>query len=637
MKETCGKLMHNSRLRAAVSAAWMIAAFMGIEVFMRHYVCSDLVYPLMFSAIWAVLLTAIVQILPRRAARIVFGIVYYVFMTYAIAQSIYYMIFEKMMWLSDIRYAGEGAEFASSVFSFLTKGFYISFVLLIAIGVVGIKLVPRGRRPRPRRLVCLAGVIVSIVGLYLLPGYVFQQDEDLWGGQNEYRRALSLEGTYDVMYDARKVYRICGLYQYTMRDIYKHYIVPHLPAYAEELEENRETIDEFFASRDDQESNEMTGIFEGKNVIFVLMESMDDWLISDELTPTISQMMDEGINFTNMYTPGYGGVRTFNTEFCVMTGIYLPTDGNLAFSYCTNDFSQSLANLFRAEGYTANTFHYNQSIFYNRGVMHPAVGFEEYVSYYDYVEDSSDESLLSDTFMLDNDAVSNLFFGEDSENGTFCSFLITRAAHMPYTYDDELSQYALELYPEFEGSTGDEETDCLEAKAKLVDDMFEELLLQLEENGHLDDTVIVAFTDHYAYGMSNKDLLYEMSGVDNSLLLEKTPCFIWANDIESIEVDKTLNTSDILPTVLNLFGLQDQYDYLGQDAFDDSYDGYVIFPSGDWITNEVVYYEGKIIQEFYDGALADVDTDEMNSLAEAYINISNLLLKCDYYAQDDGS
>lgn len=622
-------------LRGVLCAVWMMAAFIGIEIFMRHYVCAELDYPLWFSAAWALLLAGFVLLLPRIAARIVFGILYFVSMFYAVAQSGYYLIFGKLMWLTDIRYASEGAEFAGSAFAFLSRGFYISIVLMTLIGIVAILLIPGGKRRWVTRVFSLLAIIAGCTALYFLPAQVFRADADVWGGKNEYRRALSLEGAYDVMYDARKVYRICGLYQYTMRDIYKHFIVPHTPAYAAEIEKNRAEIDAFFSEREPTSANEMTGLLKDKNVIVVLMETMDDWLVNEELTPNICQMMKEGINFTDLYTPGYGGVRTFNTEFCVNTGIYLPTDGNLAFSYCTNDFSQSLPNLFRERGYSAESFHYNQPIFYNRGVMHPAMGYEEYTTYYDYVSDPSDPALLSDTFQFDNADVKKKFFGGDSKSGKFCSFLITRAAHMPYTYDDELSRYALERYPEYKGKNGHEEVDCLQAKAKLVDDLFAALRQQLEETGHLDDTAIVAFADHYAYGMTDKDKLMEMSGVDNTLLVEKTPCFIWANGMQPVTVDKTLNTADILPTVLNLFGLQGQYSYLGRDAFDSSYDGYAVFPNGDWISGGVMYRDGKVVREFREGAAGAMDLEKMNQTARDFINVSNLLLKCNYYADKE--
>lgn len=635
MRHKLADSLKHGTLRMLVSMVWMVASFMGIEIFMRHYVCNELMFPLLFSAVWSVLLTALILLFPRWLGRILYGLVYFIFVVYAVAQSGYYLIFNKMMWLTDLGYAGDGAEFASSVFGFLTKGFYISIVLMLVIGIVGVLLMPKAKRRWFHRIGCVAVFVLCCIALYLLPAKIFEvSDKDLWGAQQEWRRSSSLEGTYETMYDARKVYRICGVYQILERDIYKHIIYKHLPGYQAEIAEEIEQINEYFAQYNSTETeNDMTGVLEGKNVILILLESMDDWLIDEETTPNICALMDDGINFTNMYTPGYGGVRTFNTEFCVNTGIYLPTDGNLAFSYCNNAFNESMPNVFRDAGYTAESFHYNFAAFYNRNIMHPAMGYEEHISFYDsYVKD--DNVLLNENYIFENEEICQKFFGGDNSDKPFFTFYITRSAHMPYTYDDVLSVYALEKYPEYKGLTGHEEIDCLKAKARLVDDMFGELLKQLEANGQLEDTAIIAFTDHYAYGMTDKETLLKESGVDNDLLVEKTPFFIWADDLEPQTVDKVINTSDILPTVLNLFGVGAEDSYLGHDVFDESYSGYVIFPSGNWITKEVLYQDGQIVKEFYDGASAEVDVDAMNALAEDYINVSNLLLKCDYYAED---
>ena len=89
------------------------------------------------------------------------------------------------------------------------------------------------------------------------------------------------------------------------------------------------------------------------------------------------ECMSEGINFTNFYTPVYGGIRTFNTEFCINTGSFLSSAGGYAFDYVTNSYNQSLANQLREEGYSAKTFHYNDPTFYSRGEFSPAMGYEE--------------------------------------------------------------------------------------------------------------------------------------------------------------------------------------------------------------------------------------------------------------------
>ena len=134
--------------------------------------------------------------------------------------------------------------------------------------------------------------------------------------------------------------------------------------------------------------------------------------------------------------------------------------------------------------------------------------------------------------------------------------------------------------------------------------------------------------------MKDQERVLELSDVPVELMVEKTPCFIWSADMEQpVTVDKTCNTSDILPTLLNLFGMKTDYCYIGQDVFNPNYDGYVIFSDGSWITNEVVYENGSITHTFYDDAEANVDINAMNELAQRYIETSNLILESDYYAQ----
>lgn len=173
-------------------------------------------------------------------------------------------------------------------------------------------------------------------------------------------------------------------------------------------------------------------------------------------------------------------------------------------------------------------------------------------------------------------------------------------------------------------------------KAKLVDDMFARLLTELESHGQLENTVIIGVTDHYTYGYKALDELYALSGVEHDLLLERTPCFVWAADCPDVTVEKTLNTSDFLPTMLNLLGYDSPYHYLGQDAFDPTYSGYALFPNGSWIRDGVACVASagagvKIIQNLKNREVTQQELDEMAKLSREYIRASNLLLTSNYY------
>jgi len=358
----------------------------------------------------------------------------------------------------------------------------------------------------------------------------------------------------------------------------------------------------------------------------VLMESMDDWALGEH-TPTINRLMSEGINFTNFYTPMYGGVRTFNTEFCINTGSFLSTRGGYAFDYITNHFDQSLASVLTEEGYSAKTYHYNTPKFYSRGEFIPAMGYEEYVCYEDYTDHQSE--LMDDCFLFKNQQVADDFFRE----GQTLNYIITRSAHLNYYYYEALSAWGLRKYPEYKGMTGHQEKDCMYLKARLVDDMFAALLQQLEERGQLEDTVIVGVTDHYSYGINDTEMMLEESGVEDLLLLEKTPCFIWSAEGPAMEVDKTLNTSDLLPTVLNLLGVESGNNYLGQDAFGENYVGYALFPNGSWISDGLGYSttSGRVFR-FEEGK--DITPElmaKMESIVNDFVYANNQILQTDYY------
>jgi len=605
------------------------ASFFAVELYAWILLDANDPVVLAFGLFWALLLSALVYVIPRKASRIVFGILYYLPALWTIGQVGYYQIFGKLMWFTSTQFAGEGAEFVGSILSNFTAGFWIYSILLIAIGVLVLVFYPKTARNHWVRLGMLAPVLLSILYLNLLPETVFVKDKDVWGTKSEFGQSSSLRATYNTMYDAENVYNICGIYHLSFRDLWVNHLYPLTPAYRTQVKAQRKDIDAYFDARGERTDNEMTGIFAGKNVVLVLMESMDDWMITPQDTPTLCRLMDEGIHFTQFYTPNFGTARTINSEFCMNTGIYLPTTGKYVFDYITNDFRQSIAGVLNAEGYTSEVFHYNTREFYSRGVMEPAMGYDGYNTYMDYT-DVKDE-LYSDQYLFDNDTLYDLFFRE----GQTLNTIITRAAHGSYIYREVLSHYALKQYPQYRGMFGSEEEDCCRVKARLIDDLFARLLTELSVAGQLENTVIIAMTDHYTYLYDDKKEMIDLSGLTgkSSLLLEKTPCFIWSANAPATQVDKTLNTADLVPTVLNLLGIRTKWDYLGQDAFDPNYPGYAIFPNGDWIRDGVVMHAGHVVECPTGTTPTEEYLQEMSALAQEFVHISNCLLTSNYYKQ----
>lgn len=605
-------------------------------------------YGLIFGLAWALMLAGIGVCLPRLAGRIFFGITYLFGAGWTLAQVGYHSVFQKVMWLSDINYAGEGAVFLGDVLGAFPVGWWIFAGIHLTMLVLGIIFFPGKGKNVPqkteekgtflrgitRQRVFTGGCFIAIAVLLLvvMPQVLFHRDKSVWGTRSEFAQATSYKAIYTTMYDANNVYRLTGIYQLTARDFWKHEIYPITPFAKIARAKGVERLDAYFVQRGQAQPNEMTGIYWGKNIVLVLMESMDDWLITREETPTLCRLMEEGISLTDFYTPIYGSARTFNSEFCMNTGMYLPTTGRFVFHYITNDFSQSLPSVMRKQGYSAEVFHYNTAKYYSRGVFEPALGYERYNAYSDYEPDKL--KLYDDNLLFDNQGLKEQFFRE----GTRLNTIITRSAHLGYEYSEALSKFALHKYPEYRGKFPSEEESCARVKAKLVDDCFARLLEELEARGELKNTVIIGLTDHYTYGYKNTEELMALSGVKEKLLLEKTPMFIWSSEGPSLQVDKTASTVDLVPTLLNMMGIEAGYSYLGRDIFDEAYEGYAVFSDGSFISNGLVIECQKdgnyrIIENRRGIELTEEDYAELTDFTSTFREMANELLITDYYRE----
>ena len=573
--------------------------------------------PNLFTLLWSVVLASIVTIIPsQKVGRILYGVVYFLFMIYAIVQYGAYLVLGKFLYVSDFLYAGEGADYASWVIDLLTPSFLVQAFILIAVGVIGLLFFPHYEHRKGNARLCwtvrIAAVIICIFATLFVP--------KLYGSRNaveDWNDFVNPSFEYHQFTNSNFDMELTGIYQFMVRDLQVQ--LDRKIGRAEKLQ----LATDFFAHKDVHQTNSMTGIFEGKNVIVVMMETMDDWLISEEDTPTLYRMASNGIWLKNMYTPQYSNGYTFNTEFAFNTSVYPYSNGNVAYSLLRNSFNLSLANHFVNTGYAANSFHVASESFYNRGQMHKSWGLTEYHCYQDYAPESV--GYFDDSYLI----CSNPLYESLISNAPFFSFVITYSPHLPYTDEDALTKTALAAYPQYDVAE-DREVNILRAKARLTDDMFAGLLRRLEEDGILEDTVIVAFGDHYAYGLSDKDRLQQLSSEAGSDILERTPAFIYcAGSDLSMEVDKVAQITDLAPTILNLFGLDVPKEIMGRDIFADDYEGYAIFPNGTWLTN-TTYVKNGILQ--WNHGMTDEEIAAMNTYVQNVYQVNDAILDSDYYA-----
>ena len=95
--------------------------------------------------------------------------------------------------------------------------------------------------------------------------------------------------------------------------------------YENESNQGIKDMHKYFDSQIPTEQSNFTGMFKGKNVIFILAESFDEIAIDKELTPTLYKMKNGGIVFNNYFSPKYPA-STADGEFMLEWGL-LPVQG----------------------------------------------------------------------------------------------------------------------------------------------------------------------------------------------------------------------------------------------------------------------------------------------------------------------
>lgn len=148
-----------SKAGIAASHLYLIFSFGILDAWLRvmtRWIGAYSIYqpaPNLFTLLWAIVLTAIVTAIPsRKIGRIAYGVLYFVFMIFAVVQYGSYLVLGKFLYLSDFLLAGEGADYASWVVDLLSPAFVMQVLALIAVGTAGVLVYPPLWTSRPDAL-----------------------------------------------------------------------------------------------------------------------------------------------------------------------------------------------------------------------------------------------------------------------------------------------------------------------------------------------------------------------------------------------------------------------------------------------------------------------------------------------------
>lgn len=579
--------------------------------------------PILFTISWLFFLIGASLFYKKKIGKIIYIVFFILTFIIYLVNNVYYSMTGTFFDFNMLQLAGEGSEYFLDAIKNCNTWVYILLIPIILAFIFAIKLYPNREKTNLKGVIRIFFIFLIIH--FITPFLLGTANEDLtW---STWRNPRNIYMNFN---DNNKSLMVSGLYEYTARNFYVTFIKAKKTTNEEELT----FLEEEYQKEDTKETNKYTGKYKDNNLIIIQLEGIDNWLITEETTPTLYKMMSNSINFTNHYSYYNGGGSTFNSEFAVNTGFITPLSYTQnAYTFNKNTFPYSLAHLFKNEGYTVNAFHMNTSEYYSRGANYKNWGYDNYYGLVDLGE------YKDDSYVLDRELILNETFKEKMfENEKFVNYIITYTNHMPFSSEkgtckklltlDALNELGLEQLPEDYAYPELTEEECTKRQAKETDYMIELLLQELEARDILDTTTIVIFTDHYLYTLSDQTILDKYKETDNNLI-NHTPFFIWTNNQDTKAIKEVTSQLNVLPTILNLFGINYNSNYyIGQDALSNNYQGSVFFSDYSW-------YDGKI---YVDGGIItsgkEIDSlllEDKNYYINYLIKKNDLTLKYNYF------
>lgn len=394
----------------------------------------------------------------------------------------------------------------------------------------------------------------------------------------------------------------------------------------EEDNDKIRSLHKYFKSVTPTEKNKYSGMFKDKNLIVITAEAFSPIAIDKELTPTLYKMHTEGFSFSNFYTPIFY-VSTSDGEYVSLTSL-LPKEGVWSFQKSSKiSLPFVYGNILKDYGYSANAYHNGRYNYYKRNLSHPNMGYK-YVGCGNGLEKKINCKIWpqSDLEMI------NATIDDYIENEKFLAYYMSISGHLNYTYNGNMM--ATKNRDKVKNLKYSEAIQAYLATNIELDKALESLINNLKEKGKLDDTVIVISADHYPYGLTINEMKERATYInDEKFDIHKNNLIIWNSQIKTpIKIDKYASSLDILPTVLNLLGIEyDSRLLMGTDILSNS-EGLVIFNDRSWITKYGKYdaIKGKFT-EYINLEEKQKYIDEINEIVKNKFNASRLILENNYY------
>ncbi|WP_226580908.1 LTA synthase family protein [Halobacillus litoralis] len=314
--------------------------------------------------------------------------------------------------------------------------------------------------------------------------------------------------------------------------------------------------------------HENFGIAEGRNLIVVQIESLQDIVIGQslngqEITPNINDWLEESTYFTDVYQQ-IGSGNTSDAEYLMNTSLY-PLGSKATTDEITGKKVPSLPRMLKERGYYSVTMHADEVNYWNRDELYPALGFDDYYAKEFYGEKDTVGFGPSDGLFYDKSIQALGDISENHEN--FYAHVLSLTSHTPFEMPED--KRGLDLPEKYQDTLTGNYLQSVHYADKALGEFFQDL----KDKGLWENSVIALYGDHSGlHGKllkkEDQELLKDFNGERYSLLNRfNIPFIVGVPGKEGMaqEVDHIGGQIDMMPTLLNLLGVEPDSLYFGHN------------------------------------------------------------------------
>ncbi|MCM3720843.1 MULTISPECIES: LTA synthase family protein [Solibacillus] len=407
-------------------------------------------------------------------------------------------------------------------------------------------------------------------------------------------------------FDRELLVKNIGTYNYHLYDVY----VQSKSSAQRALADGSELVEvsNYVRANQAEPNVEMFGKYEGRNVIAVSLESLQSFVINEEMngevvTPFLNSLTNDKDTyyFSDFYhQTGLG--KTSDSEFIFENSLYGLGRGAVFFTHGENTYN-SFAERLGENGYFTNVMHANNKSFWNRDMIYKSFKLDQFydLESYNVTEETSVNWGLKDIPFFEQSAALMKEMPQP-----FYSRLITLTNHYPFYLDPEDI-----MIPEYDSNSGT--LNRYFQTVRYLDESVKEFFDDLKEQGLYENSIIVMYGDHYGISENHNKAMAKYLNKEeitpyDSALLQAVPLYIHIPGSNDGQVmDNAAGQLDIRPTLLHLLGIETSKDMqLGADLFSEEHEDFVIFRDGRFVTNQYVY-AGEVCYDRDTGEAIDTE------------------------------